>query len=101
MFTWFRLFESTAQYVDLVQSTIKDIANFMLVFIQILMMFGFAFYMIQISMYDHEKILYDYNEDEESPSFMWYALVNQVSLIMGDFGTTHLDVSLEYFSEEE
>ena len=61
MFNWFRLFDSTAQYVDLVQSTIKDIGYFMLVFLQILMMFAFAFYMIQVSMFENEKILYDYN----------------------------------------
>ena len=63
----------------------------MLVFIQLLLMFTFAFYMIQTSMFEHEKVLYDYNDDEDSPSFMWYAIVNQIYLIMGDFGATHLD----------
>ena len=75
--------------------------NFILVFLELMAMFMMVFYMLQISRVEQGSILYDYNNDEESPSFLWYALVNQVLLMMGDFGSTHLHRSDQAFPEPE
>ena len=49
LFFWFRLFDSLAQYVDLIFETIKDIKNFMIVLGCIMAMNGSALYLIQIN----------------------------------------------------
>ena len=76
MFLWFRLFDSLAQYVDLISETIADIGSFMFVFSELMVMFMMVFYMLQISRIEQGGILYDYNEEEQSPSYMWYAFRN-------------------------
>mmetsp|Transcript_17994 Transcript_17994/g.24132 ORF Transcript_17994/g.24132 Transcript_17994/m.24132 type:complete len:209 (+) Transcript_17994:2080-2706(+) len=101
MFLWFRLFDSLAQYVDLIAETIYDIQNFIFVFLELMVMFMVVFYMLQISRVEQGSILYDYNDEEASPSFMWYAFSNQVFLMMGDFGGTHLNRSNKDFRDQE
>ena len=46
LFLWFRLFDSLAQYVDLIFQTISDIREFITVLIAIVFMFLSGFYMI-------------------------------------------------------
>mmetsp|Transcript_28775 Transcript_28775/g.38367 ORF Transcript_28775/g.38367 Transcript_28775/m.38367 type:complete len:155 (+) Transcript_28775:245-709(+) len=46
MFFWFRLFDSLAQYVDLIFQTVNDIRNFMIVLFAIIITFMSGFYMI-------------------------------------------------------
>ena len=46
LFFWFRLFDSLAQYVDLIFQTVEDIGNFMTVLISLVLMFMSGFYMI-------------------------------------------------------
>ena len=45
-FYWLRISETLAQYVDLIEMTFSDIANFMKVLILFLLMFFSGFYMI-------------------------------------------------------
>jgi len=45
--------------------------------------------------------LFAYDMDADSPSFIWYAFVNQVFLIMGEFGGTSLNRSEEGFAHPE
>ena len=45
-FYWLRISEKLAQYVDLIEMTFSDIANFMKVLILFLLMFFSGFYMI-------------------------------------------------------
>ena len=40
LFFWFRLFDSLAQYVDLIFSTVSDISKFMYVLLTVMLMFG-------------------------------------------------------------
>lgn len=49
LFFWFRLFDSLAQYVDLIFQTVEDIGKFMTVFIALVFMFMNGFYMIQLN----------------------------------------------------
>ena len=49
MFLWFRLFDSLAQYVDLIFQTVYDIRNFMYVLLGVMLMFGSGMYLIQIN----------------------------------------------------
>ena len=65
------------------------------------MMFMVCFYMLQISRVEQGSVLYDYNDEEESPSYLWYAFSNQVFLMMGDFGGTHLQRSDKDFKGAE
>ena len=53
-----------------------DIGNFILVFLELMIMFMTCFYMLQISRVEQGSILYDYNDEEESPSYLWYAFSN-------------------------
>ena len=64
-------------------------------------MFIVVFYVLQISRIEQGSTLYDYNEEAETPSFLWYAFFNQVLLMMGDFGATHLRRSDKNFPDEE
>lgn len=52
LFNWLRLFDSSAQYVDLIKETIQDIGYFMLVFMELMLMFMVIFYMLQINRVD-------------------------------------------------
>ena len=62
--------------MDLIYETIMDIGNFILVFLELMIMFMTCFYMLQISRVEQGSILYDYNDEEESPSYLWYAFSN-------------------------
>ena len=46
MYFWFRLFDSLAQYVDLIGETISDIRHFIYVFLELMAMFMVVFYML-------------------------------------------------------
>lgn len=76
MFLWFRLFDSLAQYVDLMSQTIADIGYFMFVFGELMVMFMMCFYMLQITRIEQGSKMFDYNDEEENPSYMWYAFSN-------------------------
>ena len=43
---WFRLFDSLAEYVDLIFQTVHDIKNFMYVLLAVMLMFGSGMYLI-------------------------------------------------------
>ena len=49
MFLWFRLFDSLAQYVDLIFQTVYDIRNFMYVLLAVMLMFGSGMHLLQIN----------------------------------------------------
>ena len=46
LFFWLRLFDRTAQYVDLIISTAVEISDYMLLLYLLLFMFGTGIYMI-------------------------------------------------------
>ena len=61
LFLWFRLFDSLAQYVDLIWETIKDIRFFIYVLLALMLTFGSGLFMLQINrvtlpLYDSEPI---------------------------------------------
>jgi len=49
MFFWLRLFDSLAQYVELIFETVADIKNFMVVLACLMMMFASGLYVLQIN----------------------------------------------------
>ena len=49
MFFWFRLFDSLAQYVDLILQTVNDIKHFMYVLFAIMLMFASGLYILQLN----------------------------------------------------
>ena len=58
-----------------------------------------TFYLLQVNRLEYDSVLYEYNEESDSHSQFFHAFVNQVFLVMGDFGKTHLnrsDLNLEY-----
>ena len=100
-FYWFRLFDGLARYVDLIGATISDIAKFMLVFFELFVLFALVFYMLQISRVEQGSTLYTYNEETETPAYLWYAFLHQFYLTLGDFSHTYLNRNYEDFSGEE
>ena len=62
----------------------------MFVFGELMIMFMTIFYVLQIGRIEQGSLLYDYNDEGDVPSFMWYAFVNEVLLMLGDFSSTHL-----------
>ena len=72
MFLWFRLFDSLAEYVDLIFETVHDIRNFIYVLGSLMLMFGSGTYLLQINriaypLYDKLPI-FEY-EDDRGPLF--------------------------------
>ena len=49
MFFWMRLFDSLAQYVDLIIQTVEDIQNFLGVMLELLFMFGSGLYLLNLN----------------------------------------------------
>mmetsp|Transcript_15150 Transcript_15150/g.20560 ORF Transcript_15150/g.20560 Transcript_15150/m.20560 type:complete len:104 (-) Transcript_15150:131-442(-) len=65
LFLWFRLFDSLAQYVDLIFTTVNDIGNFMKVLVALVFMFMTGFYMIEVNRLaadseDASQVFHDY-----------------------------------------
>lgn len=92
MFFWFRIFDSLAQYVDLIFQTAFEIRNFMFVLVSLLFMFGSGLYLIQINrMSPHVQDSQIYNFDGETDkSLFFYSMFRQYFILLGDFGDMQL-----------
>ena len=71
MFFWFRLFDRTAQYVDLIIDTVKDISEFTILLLLLLLTFGTGVYMLQVNRYSYisggeTELIFDYGPDWET-----------------------------------
>lgn len=84
LFFWFRLFDSLAQYVDLIGSTVVDIGHFMLVFGAIALTFLSGFYMLNLNRMaaDAPTVFRDF--DEQGTSYM-QGVINIYFMLLGDF----------------
>ena len=89
MFLWFRLFDSLAQYVDLIFETVKDIRHFMTVLGAIMFMFQCAFYMIEINRLTlpegAQEPVYEVSTDDSS--LFGAGIFNQYMLLLGDINS--------------
>lgn len=94
IFFWFRLFDSLAQYVDLIIQTVSDIRNFMTVLLAIVGMFMSGFYMIELNRAatDSDNLFEEINDDG---SLYTNGLINQYFLLLGDFNGNGLYRSSE------
>lgn len=76
MFFWLRLFDSSAQYVDLIISTVLDIYEFTKLLFILLFTFTTGFYMIQVNRlensYDQEEPLFPH---EENANVLWESVL--------------------------
>jgi len=79
-FDWMRLFDGTAKYVQLVKTTIKDIAYFMLLFMMSLFMFGVPLIILDKNRAEDELVI-------EGIFGNWLAdmFINQYLLALGEF----------------
>ena len=92
LFFWFRLFDSLAQYVDLILTTVSDVKNFMVVLGALIVMFASGIYMLQLNRMNvlplegEDIALFPY-EDYQG-SLLWAGLFNQYLVMLGDFNMT-------------
>ena len=103
MFLWFRLFDSLAQYVDLIFSTVNDITNFMYVLLAIMFMFSSGMHLLQINritypMYDKEPV---FRYDDDQGTLFGEGLFNQYRIMLGDFGLMTFNRKTEGHDENE
>lgn len=101
-FFWFRIFDSLAQYVDLIFQTAFEIRNFMLVLMSLLFMFGSGLYVIQINRMSpqmEEMQIYNYDSDTNSSLFA-FSMFRQYFILLGDFGDMSLKRSTEGLTGE-
>ena len=54
VFDWLRLFDTTAFFVLLIQQTIRSILSFLIILVFCYLMFGSAFYIINLNIEDEE-----------------------------------------------
>ena len=69
IFYWFRLFDRTASFVDLILETLWDIRWFLPVLLSLMMMFMTSFYMIQVNRLtfaSSESPVYSSSENSQS-----------------------------------
>ena len=88
LFFWFRLFDSLAQYVDLIFRTVRDIGNFMKVLVSLSLMFMSGFYMLQLNRMetgsDYAAQIFDEN-DSQHGSLYGGGIISQYFLLLGHF----------------
>ena len=95
MFFWLRLFDSSAQYVDLIVDTLYDITDFTKMLFLLLIMFSSGFTIIQFNrMESNANLVFPYIEDTGFNLFM-QAILFQYKMLLGDFEEANL---LERFS---
>ena len=92
IFFWFRLFDSTAQYVDLVIQTVVDIGQFMKILVLLLLTFSSGVYMIQVNRIETSyganlENVFAYDQDSNLNLF-WEAFMFQYKLLLGEFEGT-------------
>ena len=92
LFFWFRLFDSLAQYVDLIFQTVYDIKYFMCVLISILLMAVAGFQVIQTNRIEVEP-MFDY--DPEKGSLFNMSLLAQYRWFLGEWGEINMIRSYE------
>ena len=96
LFFWMRLFDSSAQYVDLIINTVLDIYEFTKLLFLLLFTFTAGFYMIQINRLENsvssEEPLFPH---EENASVFWEAIFFQYRVLLGDFEEFKFRRSLE------
>ena len=79
VFDWLRLFDGTAFFIKLLHETLREIVDFMILFLSALMMFGMAIYLIAQNMTDGGLV---------QPSKWWFVfdiMLNQYLLSLGEF----------------
>ena len=57
LYFWLRIFEASAIYVQMINTTIYDIKEYMLVFIMCLLMFGNGILVLDNYMLQYDKVL--------------------------------------------
>jgi len=87
LFFWLRLFDFTAQYIDLITTTLRDISKFVVVLFIVVVSFTTGFYILQIN-----RVVNDYNglEDplfpyDEETNIFYESFMFQYKLLLGDF----------------
>lgn len=90
MFFWLRLFDSSAQYVDLIIDTVKDVYEFTKVLLILLITFAMGFYMIQINRVAAESgddvvPVYPQDDTDSTLSVMYDCLLFVYKIVLGDF----------------
>mmetsp|Transcript_22870 Transcript_22870/g.30478 ORF Transcript_22870/g.30478 Transcript_22870/m.30478 type:complete len:319 (+) Transcript_22870:261-1217(+) len=92
MVLWFRLFDTLAQFVDLIFETMHDIRHFLYVLLSIMFMFHSGFFLLGINRIASEDIneepMYPYDEDQAP--LLGSSILNQYFLLLGDFGNMNL-----------
>lgn len=67
LFFWLRLFDSTAQYVDLIIETVMDISEFMKLLLLLIIMFSTGIYLVELNRlenaYDNSEPVFPYNSE--------------------------------------
>ena len=79
MFDWLRLFDGTAFYIKLLYETLREITDFIVLFVSALFFFGMAIYLVAQNMTDSALI---------QPSNWWFIfdiMLNQYLLSLGEF----------------
>lgn len=81
MLDFLRLFGETSFYIKLIFETVRDIQNFMIIFIVSLMMFGTPMYMLQLNRNDDNAVV----ESVFGNFWPMNAFYNQYMLSLGEF----------------
>ena len=85
LFFWLRLFDSSAQYVDLIVDTLLDISDFTKMLLLLLIMFSSGFTIIQFNRMENSlDPVFPYHDDTGFNLFM-QAVLFQYKMLLGDF----------------
>ena len=84
MFDWLRLFEGIAFYILLLEQTLKDISNFLILIVFALSMFGIPLIILNQNRTDENSLI-------DNPVNFWVIdmLINQYLLALGEFNTSN------------
>ena len=82
LYDFLRLFESTANYIYLIQETLRSISAFIVLLFVALMMFGLPMLMLDFSRTEENSIV-----AHDTDGWLLNALLNQYFLSLGEFNT--------------
>ena len=79
---WLRLFDGTAFYIFLIEITVRDIGSFLIIMLISYMMYGTAFYLLNLNRSEDSALI-----AELAPFYAWplNVFVNQYALSLGEF----------------
>ena len=80
VYDWLRLFDRTAFYVRLIESTIYDIRYFFILLLVAIGMFGLPIKMLNYFIYPDNELIADHSENS-----LFNMLMNQYLLALGEF----------------